>query len=327
VQRRAALGVAGITAAWGWIGLFVRWVDLPSAAIVVSRCALAALALGGFLLGRRAVLRRRSRAAGAGAEPDAGSGSPPAAGAVASATGRRPRRRPPRFGAAVALGAALGLHWLVLVAAQQRAPLGTVLLITYLWPVLVTLLAPHLLGEHVARRTYVAAAVGLVGVAVLVRPGAGFGAGEALALLAAVSYAGITMGNKAVVGQVGATHLAFLQLSAAALVLVPFAAVVDWGSPRADWAWLLVVGVVLTAMLGPAYLWLLGRLPASTVGVLAYLEPVSAVFLGWAFLDEVPSVTMVVGGALVVLAGIMVVPRAASAPAAPAPTVNRAVLR
>jgi DME family drug/metabolite transporter len=320
VQRRAAVGVAGIAAAWGWIGLFVRWVDLPSAAIVVSRCALAALTLGAFLLVRRTVVRRRTK--------------PPFSGAVrtrpaATTTplGADRRRWPLRLGAAIALGAALGLHWLVLVAAQQRAPLGTVLLVTYLWPVLVTLLAPRLLGEHVARRTYLAAAIGFIGVAVLVRPGAGFGAGEALALLAAVSYAGITMGNKAVVGHLGATNLAFVQLSAAALVLVPFAALVDWGPPRVDWWWLVFVGVVLTALLGTIYLWLLDRLPASTVGVLAYLEPVAAVLVGWAFLDEVPSVTMVVGGALVVLAGIMVLPRAAPAPAAPAQTVNRAVLR
>ena len=30
VQRRAALGVAGIAACWGFIGVLVRWVDLPA---------------------------------------------------------------------------------------------------------------------------------------------------------------------------------------------------------------------------------------------------------------------------------------------------------
>jgi drug/metabolite transporter (DMT)-like permease len=295
VQREAALGVAGIALAWGAIGLFVRWVDLPAVAIVASRCALAALAIGLFLGAARLRTRRRHDV-----ERD-----------------RWPRRAP--WWALVGLGLLLAAHWLFLVGAQQRAPLGTVLLITYLAPVLVTSLAARLLGEAVPGRTYVAALVGLAGVAVLVRPGAGggVGAGEGLALLAAVSYAAITLGSKRVVGAIGGVRLAFVQLLVAALALAPLALATDWGPARADWWWLVLLGVVMTGLLGSVYLVLLDRLPAATVSVLTYLEPVSAVLVGWVFLDEVPTVTMVAGGVLVVAAGIMVLPRAAQQRAAP----------
>jgi drug/metabolite transporter (DMT)-like permease len=290
--------VAAIAAAWGSIGVLVRWIDLPSVAIVFARCALAATTLGLFLALRR---RRRARPARAG--------------------------RRAAWPGVVALGVALAAHWWFLVAAQQRAPVGTVLLITYLAPVVVTVLAPHLLHEAVPGRTYVAAAIGLAGVAVLVRPGAGLGAGELLALAAALTYAGITLGSKAVVGSVGGIELAFGQLTTAAVVLAPMAASADWGSPRIEWWWLVLLGVGLTAVLGAAYLTLLARLPASTFAVLTYVEPLAAVVFAWAFLAEVPTVSTVLGGALVIAAGIMVVPRAAIPAAAPERSVPRAVPR
>jgi drug/metabolite transporter (DMT)-like permease len=291
VQRRAALGVAGIAIAWGFVGLFVRWVPLPAVAIVFSRCAIAAVTLGAFLGLRH--LRRTGRGGRA---------------APVRTTTAKAARRTPWWGLAL-LGAGLAVHWLFLVAAQQRAPLGTVLLITYLAPVLVTCFAPRLLGERVPRRTYVAVAIGLAGIAVLVRPGAGLGAGELLALGAAVTYAGYTLCSKLVVGDVGGERLAFAQLGVAAAVLLPFAATTSWGTPTADWWWLVVLGAVFTAGLLSLFLVLLNQLPAATVSVLSYLEPVSAVVVGWVFLGEVPTVTTVVGGAMVVLAGIMVLPR------------------
>ena len=290
VQRQAALGVAAIAVAWGFVGLLVRWVDLPAVAIVTSRCALAAVTIGVVLVAQRLVRGRP--------EP-------------------RPARRRTSRTVLVALGLALAVHWMFLVAAQQRAPLGTVLLITYLAPVLVTVLAPHVLGESVPPRTYVAAAVGLIGVAVLVRPGAGVGAGEVLALLAALTYAGITLGAKHVVSDVGGVRLAFIEFLVAAVALAPFAVAADWGPARADWWWLVLLGVVMTGVLGAAFFALLNHLPAATFSVLTYLEPVSAVLVAWAFLDEVPTITMVVGGAMVVAAGIMVVPRAAEPMVAP----------
>ncbi len=300
MQQKAALGVVVVAAAWGFVGLFVRWVDLPPVAFVFSRCALAAATLGVFLGCRR--LLRGPAVTGFG------------------------RTRPAWWGIAL-LGVLLAAHWLFLVGAQQRAPLGTVLLITYLAPVMVTVLAPRVIGEAVPRLTLLAALVGLLGVAVLVRPGAGFGAGEVLALLAAATYAGLTLGWKRVVGDVGGVRLAFTQLGAAAVVLAPLALTTDWGPARVDWWWLVLVGVVLTAGLSSLYLVLLNLLPAATVGVLTYVEPVSAVLVGWAFLGEVPTVGTLVGGALVVGAGIMVLPGATNAVVAPDGSVPRAAPR
>jgi drug/metabolite transporter (DMT)-like permease len=78
--------------------------------------------------------------------------------------------------------------------------------------------------------------------------------------------------------------------------------------PRgAELAWVAVLGVVFTALSGLLYIWLLRRVTAQAIGVLAYLEPVSAALLAWAILGEGVTPAVALGGALVVAGGLLVV--------------------
>jgi drug/metabolite transporter (DMT)-like permease len=69
----------------------------------------------------------------------------------------------------------------------------------------------------------------------------------------------------------------------------------------------LLPGVVFTGFATLAYAELLRHATAQAAGILTFLEPVSAVFLAWALLDESLSPQALLGGALVLLAGIAVV--------------------
>jgi drug/metabolite transporter (DMT)-like permease len=271
----AALALAAIASTWGFIGLIVRQVDLPAVAIVAARCWLGALGIGVGLL----IYTRRTGA-------------------------RVPR--PARPILTVLTGVVLAVHWLLLVEAQQRAPLGTVMLVMYLSPVIVAVLAPRVLGETVPPTTKLALGVAVAGLALLARPEPGALDGFALAVGAGVAFAAWTLMCKAVVADLGGFWLGFSNLSVAGLVLAPWALLVDWGPPQASWSWLLVLGLGMTALLGPLYLVVLDRLPASTASVLLYFEPVSALLLAWAFLDEEPTPLTLIGGALIVCGGIVV---------------------
>jgi drug/metabolite transporter (DMT)-like permease len=271
----AAFALAAIATTWGFIGLIVRQVDLPAVAIVAARCWLGAVGIGIGLLvhGWR--------------------------------TGARPPR-PTRPVLTALAGVVLAAHWLLLVAAQQRAPLGTVMLVMYLSPVLVAVLAPRVLGETVPPATKLALAVAVVGLALLARPEPGALDGLLLAVGAGVTFAAWTLICKSVVGEVGGVRLSFFNMGIAGVVLAPWALLVDWGTPQASWSWLLVLGLGMTALLGPLYLVVLNHLPASTASVLLYFEPVSTLMLAWAFLGEEPSPLTLLGGALIVAGGIIV---------------------
>jgi drug/metabolite transporter (DMT)-like permease len=285
-RPRAVAAVTAVAVGWGTIGVLVRWVPLGPVPIVFARCAFAALTL--------TLLTRVGRLAG-----------------------ERPARGLERR-AAVFTGPLLAVHWLCLVAAQQRAPLGIVLTLTYLAPVLVALAAPRLLGERITRPVVIAMALAVPGTVLLARPSADVpAAGVAFALGAAVTFAALLLVAKHTVAGLGGLRLARAQFTGAALVLAPFALVSDWGSPTASWAWLLVLGVVHTGLGWGLFFTALDRLSATLSSLLGTLEPVSAALFAWWFLSEVPDATAVTGGALV-LVGAMIA--SAAAGPSPAPT-------
>ncbi len=155
-----------------------------------------------------------------------------------------------------------------------------------------------------------------MGIALLARPGSANGAGLVFALLAAVSYGVLTVASKRAVATIGGVRLALVQMATAAVVVAPLSLSAHWGRPHPKWLWLVVLGVVFTAFLSTAFLALLRRLPVATVGVLSYVEPVSASLLAWLVLHEVPSALSIFGGAMVLAAGIMVTWTAAPSSAA-----------
>ena len=281
-MRRPDAVVAAVAAGWGTIGLVVREVDLSATAIVFARVGLGATALGLGL-------------------------------AVA---GRRPRR--PRSGPlltyaparTLAQGALLAGHWVAMFAALQRAPIGTVLLTIYLAPVMVALVAPRLLGEPITSEIVIALVLAVGGSALVLGPEAdGVSTpGLVLALVAAVTYAGLILNARALAPHYDGQRLAFIQLGVATAILAPVALAQGGGWPSGrEWAWLAGLGVLHTAIGVALYLSARAHLPATHAGVLAYLEPVSAVLFGWWLLGETPGAVGVAGGALIIAAGVLIV--------------------
>jgi len=292
MAQRPLVTVAFVAVVWGSIGVLVRAVALPSVAIVAARVTIGSIGLGVLI--------------GCGADRRG-----------ARLLGYRPALT-------IATGVLLAAHWAALFAALQRAPIGTVLLITYLAPVLVAIAAPSVLSEPVPLRRAVALGVAAVGCAMVVGPGArGVDAsGMALAGFAALSYAALTLAAKPLAEHYGGLRLAFQQQLAAAVVLAPFALVAPWGPPRAAWGWLVVLGLVHTAAGTALFFWSLARVPATSVGLLSYLEPASAVLFGWVALAERPRAVTLVGGALILGAGLSAARRGPIGDVGPAEVVG-----
>lgn len=286
--------MAGVAVAWGSIGVVVRRVDLPPIALVFSRVTIGSLGLGAYLLIRP------------GPRP-------------VRLLSHRPRRT-------VATGVLLAGHWVALFAALQRAPIGTVVLITYLGPVLVAAAAPKVLGERVSLRLAGLLAVAALGCGLVAGPAAHGLAASGLVFsgLAAVSYALLTLVGKPLAEHYGGIRLALQQQVVAAVVLAPFAATAAWGPPKVSWAWLLVLGLGHTAVGTAVFFSSLARVEATVIGLLGYLEPASAVLFGWWLLAERPGPLTLIGGAMIVGAGLVAL-RSASTPTVPPPEVAGAV--
>jgi len=275
------LQIAGTAAFWGSIGLVVRQIDLPAVVIVTFRVGIAAVGLAAFLAvrpdgrGRHLLLAHPART--------------------------------------LAQGAILAVHWVLFFAALQRAPVGTVVLVVFVSPVLVAALAPFVLHEAFTRRVGLALVLALGGSVLVLGPGADGveTIGLVYALLAALLLAALVLNAKVLTPVYGGLRLTLAQCTVAAVILVPFALLTGDPVPlRADVGWLVLLGLVHTALALVVYLSAFPRVPATHISVLSYLEPVSAAILGWLVLDETMTAGTIVGGLLVIAAGILVVAEA-----------------
>ena len=251
--------------------------------------------------------------------------------------GGRDRVRLPRretAGAAIVGMVILGDIGL-LALAEQEVPAGLAALIIAsvpLWIVLLRLAA----GERPARLTLAAVVAGLAGVALLVAPGGGSGVPLGWLLLlvgaAAIEATGQFFSPRAPLPADALVSTAVQLLAAGAMLAVAGLAAgekIDPGRFSGDallaFAYLVGPGSLVAYA---AFVWLLANVPISTVSTYAYVNPVVAVFVGWALLDE-EITPAIAAGALAVLASVALIvrdrdraapsgtPRSRSSPAAP----------
>lgn len=215
--------------------------------------------------------------------------------------------------------------------AEQTVPSGVAALLvaaTPLWLVCLRTVA----RDRPRSLSLLGTAVGFVGIAVLVRPGAALGAGVELAgLLTVVGAAGCWAVGSFLASRVPMPTDSFVAttwemvLGGIALLAVGAARGELHGfslgevSGRA-WAWLGYLVVIGSIVAFSAYVWLLANAPISLTATYAYVNPVVAVALGALVLAEPITATVVLGGAIVVLGvGLVVTAERPRRPPAPEP--------
>lgn len=193
----------------------------------------------------------------------------------------------------------------MLFVAAYRLPGGVAATVLSVQPLMVVFLAAVLLGSPVRVISIFAAITGAAGVALLVlTPDAHLDAvGVAAGLTGAVSMAFGTVMTRKWQPQVSMLTFTAWQLTAGGLLLVPVALVVEPPLPTLTGvnllglAWLGLIGAALTYLL-----WFRGiaRMAPAVVASLSLLSPVTAVLLGWVFLNQTLSALQLTGAALVI---------------------------
>jgi drug/metabolite transporter (DMT)-like permease len=180
----------------------------------------------------------------------------------------------------------------------------------YLCPVMVALAAPVFLGEARGRRTPGALVLALAGTALLVfsgEPGpAGAGAVTRALLFGCASaacYAALVLMLRGMMKWFGNFELlVYHSLVSAALLWL----VVPVSGSAKELAVSIGGGLLNVLIASTVYNVGLRRIPAERAAIIAYLEPASAVLVGWLALGEHPSALALAGGALVLAGGALV---------------------
>jgi drug/metabolite transporter (DMT)-like permease len=196
---------------------------------------------------------------------------------------------------------------ILFVNALRTLPLADATAVNYSTPVIVVLLAVLLLGERMSRLRVAFVVAGIVGMLLIVRPGADVFRGGALyALGAAACYAFYQIFTRMLSGE--NPYVVLFYPALVGTVLMSLAA------PTFDWPahmpWQHVVLIVVGGVFGTLghYLFILSfrRAPASALTPFTYMQLVFAMLVGWVVYAEFPDGFTLLGMAVIAGSGLAI---------------------
>lgn len=180
-----------------------------------------------------------------------------------------------------ASGAAMGLNWVLLFEAYRHTTVATATVCYYLAPAFLMLASP-LLGEKLTAKKLLCLLTCLVGMVLVTGIDGGNLAGIAFGIGAAILYASVMFMNRKI-RFVSDYERTVTQMAMSIPVVGVYTLLrggVDLsGMGATQWVLMAVVGIVHTGLAYFLYFGAVGRLPATTVAVCSYLDPVVAVLL------------------------------------------------
>ncbi len=188
-------------------------------------------------------------------------------------------------------GISMGISWLFLYEAYNCSGVSLATLIYYCGPVFVMILSPVLFKESFTPAKllgFAAVLLGMLCVNINSLSGEGFSKGIIFSFLGAVFFALMTVLNKEGGSITGIENSAISILSSCATAAV-FTAVrygISFEIPVSSIAPVLFIGIVNTGLGCCLYFSSMSSLPAQSVSVCGYLEPLSALVFSALFLHE-----------------------------------------
>ena len=205
-------------------------------------------------------------------------------------------------------GVFLGFNWILLFEAYNYTTVATATLCYYMAPVILILASPLLFKERLTFSKLVCAVVAVGGMTLVSGiftsgdKGNDNIKGVLLGLCAAFLYAAVVTCNKKL-KDIEAFDRTTVQLGISAIVLTPYTLLLEDFSQVAlngfTVIMLVTVGVVHTGIAYALYFGCIDKLKTQTVAIYSYVDPVGAVLLSALFLKEPMGVFEIIGAVLV----------------------------
>ena len=275
-NSKAKIALITSMAIFATIGIFRKYIPLPSSTVAMARAVIGTLFLVAMILLR---------------------------GKKISFESIKKNALPLCFS-----GVFLGFNWILLFEAYNYTTVATATLCYYMAPVILILASPLLFKERLTVSKLVCAVVAVGGMTLVSGiftsgdKGTDNIKGVLLGLCAAFLYAAVVTCNKKL-KDIEAFDRTTVQLGISAIVLTPYTLLVEDFSQVAlngfTVIMLVVVGVVHTGIAYALYFGCIDRLKTQTVAIYSYIDPVGAVLLSALFLKEPMGVPEIIGAVLV----------------------------
>lgn len=200
-------------------------------------------------------------------------------------------------------------------SALKYSSLAVAVLLLYTAPVYVTLLSPLILKERITLKNVFALTISISGIVLIVNPGEFVGSfsgegsyllGILCGLVSGLSYGCSIMTVNYLKEDYSGVAQMFWSTAVSLLLFLPFGVSVPAGVLLDNLKTLVPLGIIATALAYVLYFSGVVHIKAQTAAVLAFLEPVSCIFFGYAVLGE-PIYASTIEGCAFILFGAFLI--------------------
>ena len=269
MQKKAVIQVMIAMFLWGTIGIFRRYILLPSSVLAFSRGIIGALFIFVFLKIKKYKM--------------------PAI------------KNKKLLWLLVLSGALMGLNWLLLFESYNYTSVAVATLCYYMQPVMIILVSPFLFNETLTKKKIICVVIAVIGmflVSGVVESEVTGIVGIVLGLSAAILYGTVVLMNKWLQG-VDTYMRTMVQLLSAAVIMIPYMIitkdVVGMQMDLVSSSMLILVGVLHTGVAYALYFGAIPKVKAQTLALFGYLDPVVAILLSALVLHEPLSLFGIIG--------------------------------
>jgi len=199
-------------------------------------------------------------------------------------------------------GVLMGLHWITYFYALQWSSVAIGMLSLFTYPVLTAFLEPLLLKTKFQKIHLLLGAMVLAGIFFL-SPDFDLADSNTLAIgigvFSALCYALRNLVLKSKVNEFHGSALMVYQTGIVGVLLLPAFFYIDFEIILSQWKGILALAVITTAIGHTLFLMTFKYFSITTVSILSSIQPVYGILIGAIFLKEIPELTTLFGGSLI----------------------------
>ena len=204
------------------------------------------------------------------------------------------------------IGMILGLHWVSFYHSMQVSTVAIGMIALFTYPVITVVLEPFFNKRRVRVADLFAGILVMIGIFIMVKDDLNHFDSSAVqgvvwGVSSAVLFSIRNLLQKYYYPHVSSDSLIMYQVLAISFMLILF---IDYSSisklNTKDWGLLVLLGVVSTAAAHSLFSYSLKHLEAKSVAMISCLQPLIATLFAWLLLDEKPTVSIAVGGLIII---------------------------
>jgi len=204
----------------------------------------------------------------------------------------------------------LGAHWVLYFYALQLSNVAIGMLSIFTYPVITSLLEPIILKTKFQKIHMALAVLVLFGL-YLLAPEFDLESDYTLAIIlgviSAICYSLRNLIMKTKVAKYPGTTLMWYQIAIISILLIPvfFFANYSWQAIEVQLPWLVLLGLLTTTIGHTMFLSSFKNFSITTASLMSSAQPIYGILLGVIFLEEIPSVRTLIGGALILVSVVV----------------------